>query len=56
MTAMVMDVDPKNQKLSLSIKEMKKRDQQSEVAKYMSNSDDDDTVTFADLISSREEK
>ena len=55
-TAMVMDVDPKNQKLSLSIKEMKKRDQQSEVAKYMSNSDDDDTVTFADLISSREEK
>ena len=55
-TAMVMDVVPQQQKLSLSIKEMKKRDQQSEVAKYMSNSDDDDVVTFADLISSREEK
>lgn len=55
-TAMVMDVIPQQQKLSLSIKEMKKRDQQSEVAKYMSNSDDDDVVTFADLISSREDK
>ncbi len=55
-TAMVMDVIPQQQKLSLSIKEMKRRDQQSEVAKYMSNADDDDVVTFADLISSREEK
>jgi len=53
---MVMDVIPQQQKLSLSIKEMKRRDQQSEVAKYMSNSDDDDVVTFADLISSREDK
>ena len=42
--------------LGLSIKEMKRRDQQSEVAKYMANSDDDDVVTLADLISSREEK
>lgn len=55
-TAMVMDVIPQQQKLSLSIKEMKKREQQSEVARYMSNADDDDVVTFADLISSREEK
>ncbi len=55
-TAMVMDVIPQQQKLSLSIKEMKRRDQQSEVAKYMANSDDDDVVTLADLISSREEK
>ena len=55
-TAMVMDVIPQQQKLSLSIKEMKRRDQQSEVAKYMSNSDDDDTVTLADLISSRKDK
>ena len=55
-TAMVMDVDTQKQKLGLSIREMKRRDQQSEVAKYMANSDDDDTVTLADLISSREEK
>lgn len=55
-TAMVLDIVPQQQKLSLSIKELKKRDQQSEVAKYMSNSDDDDHVTIADLISSREEK
>lgn len=49
-TAMVMDVDTKNQKLSLSIREMIKKNQESEVEKYMSNSDDDDTITFADLI------
>ena len=55
-TAMVMDVDTQKQKLGLSIREMKRRDQQSEVAKYMANSDDDDVVTLADLISSREEK
>ncbi len=55
-TAMVVDINAQQQKLSLSIKELKKRDQQSEVAKYMSNSDDDDHVTIADLISSREEK
>ncbi len=55
-SAMVLDINPQQHKLALSIKELKKREQQSEVAKYMSNSDDDDTVTFADLISSREEK
>ncbi|MCQ2397907.1 MAG: (d)CMP kinase [Sphaerochaetaceae bacterium] len=49
-TAMVIDVDPKNQKLSLSIKEMIKRNQESEVERYMSNSDSDDVVTIADLI------
>ena len=53
-TAMVIDVDPKNQKLSLSIKELIKKNQESEVEKYMSNNDDDDTVTFGDLISSKE--
>jgi len=49
-TAMVMDVNPQTQKLSLSVRELVKRNQESEVEKYMSNSDDDDTVTFADLI------
>ncbi len=49
-TAMVMDINPQTQKLSLSIRELVKRNQESEVEKYMSNSDDDDTVTFADLI------
>jgi len=47
---MVMDIDLKQQKLNLSIKEMVKRSQESEVEKYMSKSDDDDVVTFADLI------
>ncbi len=55
-TAMVMDVIPQQQKLSLSIREMIKKSQESEVEKYLSNADDDDTVTFADLISSGKEK
>jgi len=55
-TAMVMDIVPQQQKLSLSIKEMIRRNQESEVEKYMSSNQDDDVVTIADLISSREDK
>jgi len=55
-TAVVMDINPQTQKLSLSIRELVRRNQESEVEKYMSNSEDDDTVTFADLISSSKEK
>ncbi len=55
-TAMVVDVDPKTQKLALSIREMIKKNQESEVEKYMSTNDDDDVVTIADLISSGKEK
>ncbi len=55
-TAMIMDIVPQQQKLSLSIKEMIKKNQESEVEKYMSNAKDDDVITFADLIANREEK
>ena len=55
-SAMVIDVDPKTQKLSLSIKELIKKNQESEVEKYMSSNKDDDVVTIADLISSGKEK
>ena len=55
-TAMVMDIVPQQQKLSLSIKEMIKKNQESEVEKYMSNDEDDDVITIADLIAKREEK
>ncbi len=54
--AVVMDINPQTQKLSLSVRELVRRNQESEVEKYMSNSEDDDTVTFADLISSSKEK
>jgi small subunit ribosomal protein S1 len=49
-TAMVTDIDVKNRKLSLSIRDLIKKNQESEVEKYMSSSDDDDVVTIADLI------
>ena len=51
-TAMVIDVDAQKQKLSLSIREMIKRSQESEMAKYMAETkDDDDSYNpFADLL------
>ena len=51
-TAMVIDVDSAKQKLSLSIREMIKRSQESEMAKYMAETkDDDDSYNpFADLL------
>lgn len=51
-TAMVIDINSQTQKLSLSIKEMIKRSQESEMAKYMaSEKEDDDTYNpFADIL------
>ncbi len=56
-TAMIVECNPTTQKLSLSIKEMVKRSQQSEIAKYIQDDEDDgDTFTFADLMRSKDEK
>lgn len=52
-TAAVMEVNPSTQKLSLSIKELIRKSQQSEISKYI-HQDDSDTVTFGDLMKSRE--
>ncbi len=51
-TAMVIDVNPRNEKLSLSIKEMKKRDQESEMARYMADSREDEETynPFAEML------
>jgi len=55
-TAMVIECNPVTQKLSLSIKEMIKRSQQSEIAKYIhGNDDEEDTFTFADLMASKDD-
>ena len=56
-SAMVMEVNPAQQKLTLSIKEMIKRSQASEIAKYMEGStdDDDDRVTIADFLADKED-
>ncbi len=51
-TAMIIEINPKAEKLSLSIKEMIKRSQESEMAKYMASSqEDDDTYNpFAEML------
>lgn len=54
-TAMVVECNPTTQKLSLSIKEMVKRSQQSEIAKYIHEDDDGDTYSLADMLRSKDE-
>jgi small subunit ribosomal protein S1 len=54
-TAMVIEVNPTTQKLSLSIKEMVKRSQQSEIAKYIHADDDGDTYSLADMLRAKDE-
>ena len=56
-TAMVVDINPQSQKLSLSIKEMIKRNQESEMAKYMAGEkEDDDTFSLADILKAKDEE
>lgn len=52
--AVVMEVNPATQKLSLSIKEMIRKSQQKEISKYIHDEDEGDTFTFGDLMKSRE--
>lgn len=54
-TAMVVECNPTTQKLSLSIKEMVKRSQQSEIAKYIHEDDDSDTFSLADMMRYKDE-
>ncbi|MBN2859757.1 MAG: S1 RNA-binding domain-containing protein [Sphaerochaetaceae bacterium] len=53
-SAAVVEVNTNTQKLSLSIKEKIRISQQSEISKYIHGSDDSDTFTFGDLISSKD--
>ncbi|MFA5570608.1 MAG: (d)CMP kinase [Sphaerochaetaceae bacterium] len=52
--AAVVEINPSTQKLSLSIKEMIRKSQESEMKKYIHDEDDEDTFTFGDLMKSRE--
>ena len=53
----MIDINPQAQKLSLSIKEMIKRSQESEMAKYMADTkEDEDTYNpFAEMLKSNKE-
>ncbi|MDC7246306.1 MAG: (d)CMP kinase [Sphaerochaetaceae bacterium] len=53
-SAAVVEINPSTQKLSLSIKEKIRKSQQSEISKYIHDSEDSDTFTFGDLMRSRE--
>jgi small subunit ribosomal protein S1 len=48
--AVVLDVKPEAQKLSLSIKEYQKGVQKKEISKYIHDDQDESTVTFGDLL------
>lgn len=53
--AVVIDFNPKEKRVAFSIKDYKKRLQQAEVSKYMSNEKDDDTgFTLGDMLKSKE--
>lgn len=56
-TAMVVDINPQTQKLNLSIKEMIRKSQESEMAKYMADDkEEDDTYNpFADMLKGKTE-
>ena len=49
-TSMVIDVNPQTQKLSLSIREMVKKSQENEIAKYSDKDDDDTYNPFAEML------
>ncbi|MFO7850311.1 MAG: S1 RNA-binding domain-containing protein, partial [Spirochaetia bacterium] len=53
-TALVTDIKPANQRLSLSIKELRKKQQKKEISKYIHDDDDESTATFADLLKEKE--
>jgi small subunit ribosomal protein S1 len=49
--AAVLDIKPEQQKLSLSIKELRKKQQKKEMSKYIHDDEGDEaTVTFGDLL------
>ena len=52
--AVVMEVHPKMQKAMFSVKDLKKKEQQDEISKYMSNSQEDDgPYTLGDLLKTK---
>ncbi|MGE4466397.1 S1 RNA-binding domain-containing protein [Sphaerochaeta sp.] len=54
-TAMVVECNPSTQKLSLSVKEMVRRSQQSEIAKYIHEDNANDTYSLAEMMRYKDE-
>ncbi|MBI9098297.1 MAG: 30S ribosomal protein S1 [Spirochaetaceae bacterium] len=49
-TAAVTEINPARQRLSLSIKELKLKEQKAEISKYMHEEEDDSTFTLGDML------
>ncbi|MBB6478795.1 small subunit ribosomal protein S1 [Spirochaeta isovalerica] len=49
-TAAVTEINPSRQRLSLSVKELKLREQKAEISKYMHEEEEDSTFTLGDMI------
>lgn len=54
-TAMVVECNPSTQKLSLSVKEMVRRSQQSEIAKYIHSDNENYTYSLAEMMRYKDE-
>ncbi len=54
-TALVTDVNINAQKLSLSIKDYIKKNQQKEMSKYIHDDENENTFTFADLLKEKDQ-
>lgn len=49
-TAAVTEINPARQRLSLSIKELKLKEQKAEISKYLHGEEDDSTFTLGDML------
>jgi len=49
-TAAVTEINPSRQRLSLSVKELKLKEQKAEISKYMHETEDDSTFTLGDML------
>ncbi len=54
--AVLTDINPHNQKLSLSIKEYQKNLQRKELSKYIHDDDESATVTLGDMLKQKEQE
>ena len=48
--AVILEINPKNQRLSLSVRELIKQQERQEMVKYAHSTDSDDTVSLGDML------
>jgi small subunit ribosomal protein S1 len=53
--AVVTEVSPSRQRLSLSVRELQRQQQRQELQKYIHDADDDATVTLGDMLKEKQD-